>query len=467
MSAPSNAPSKGTYRLLVIEDSLGASEPGVHGALAGDPSLRCDRKGWDQVDPAYLLSAGADLVVAVAEAGAPAAVRVFEGLRGNPIGTPTLAVVPAEAEDSWIGLISRAADDVIFSPVRPVELRHRLRRVLTDPRCELESVRRRLREELGLTGLIGREPVFVRAIEQVPRFARADVSVLITGETGTGKELCARALHHLGRRRNFPFVTVDCGAVPEQLFENELFGHARGAFTGADREHKGLIATAEGGTLFFDEIDALSLAAQAKLLRFLQEHTFRPLGSDRTQQADVKVIGATNRDLENCVKNKQFRSDLYFRLNVLRIHLPALRERAADIELLAQSFLEEYGASLDVVPRGYSVGALQVLRSHQWPGNIRELGNVVHRAAVACDGERILPSHISLGSSPGPIEAPAPAGEFRAARAAAVAAFERRYVEELLRKHCGNVTRAAREAQQDRRAFGRFIKKYQIKRQAP
>jgi DNA-binding NtrC family response regulator len=251
--------------------------------------------------------------------------------------------------------------------------------------------------------------------------------------------------------------------------ENELFGHARGAFTGADRESKGLVALADGGTLFLDEIDALSLAAQAKLLRFLQERTFRPLGSDRLQHANVKVVAATNRDLAKSVRESRFRADLYFRLNILHVHLPPLRERQGDVVLLAQRMLEQANAKWDGPPKSFTRAALRALEAHDWPGNVRELGNVVQRAAVTSDGEWLSPSHLDLASaalSPPGHEPPGGevSGSFRAARAATLAAFERRYVEELLRKHGGNVTRAAREAEQDRRAFGRFIKKYGIDR---
>ena len=219
---------------------------------------------------------------------------------------------------------------------------------------------------------------------------------------------------------------------------------------------------ANGGTLFFDEVDGLSPAAQGKLLRFLQERTFRPLGSERYEKADVKVIAATNRDLDRLVSDKQLRADLYYRLNVLRLHLPPLRERTCDIPLLAQSLVDgcRPGAAARMT---LSAAALRLLALHDWPGNVRELSNVMQRAILACDGSTILPAHIGLAETP---PEAAGAGGFRSARAATLAAFERRYIEDLLRKHHGNVTHAAREANQDRRAFGRFIKKHQIKRLA-
>ena len=447
------------YRLLVIEDSI-PPHASVCTALSGDSNYSCQALNWAGLVPQNLSRTEAHAVVAVAVPHTPEVTSFFEWLGAHPITTPTLAVLPNEAEEPLVRMAFQTADDFIFSPIRSDELRHRVGRVL-GPRHDLEAVRQRLLEEMGLTQLVGSDPVFVQAIKQVPPFARSGMPVLITGETGTGKELCARAIHHLGPRRNFPFIAVDCGALPDHLVENELFGHTRGAYTDAHRDQRGLIAMAEGGTLFLDEVDALSLGAQGKLLRFLQERSFRPLGSDRFVHADVNVIAATNRDLEACVHEKQFRSDLYFRLNVLRLHLPPLRERRGDIGLLATHFLEERRASIDRTPRAFCPAASRMLALYDWPGNIRELANAVERAIVACDGPQILPCHISL---PRRAAVQPLSGHFCTARAAAVEAFERRYVEDLLRKHHGNVTHAAREACKDRRAFGRLVKKYSIDR---
>jgi DNA-binding NtrC family response regulator len=434
------------------------------GVLLGGASTCHRRVGWDAFDPVMLAGPTVDLVILVFDGDLERAIRVVETLGRDRPTVPVLAVLPVEPNEGLTELVLGVADDVVFPPIRPVELRHRVARLLAEPQRELEAVRQRLLAEVGLTNLVGTSPAFQRAVVLLPRFARADVSVLIGGETGTGKEVCARALHHLGRRRDAPFVVVDCGAIPEPLFENELFGHLRGAFTGADRDHKGQVACAEGGTLLLDEIDALSLSCQAKLLRFLQERTYRPLGSDRVHHADVRVLAATNRDLQASVRERAFRSDLYFRLSVLHVDLPPLRDRRGDVELLACSFLQDCSRWMEAPPRGFSPAALRALSRHEWPGNVRELGNVVQRAAVTSDGEQILPCHLELSSTPSASPS-AGGGEFRAARAAAVAAFERRYVEDLLRRHQGNVTRAAREARQDRRAFGRLIKKHQVDRQ--
>jgi DNA-binding NtrC family response regulator len=312
---------------------------------------------------------------------------------------------------------------------------------------------------MGMGQLVGNHPSFLNVIKAIPLLAKSDHPVLITGPTGTGKELCARGIHLLGNRRSFPFIAVDCGAVPDHLFENELFGHSRGAFTDAHAEQKGLIAMAEGGTLFLDEIDALSMAAQAKLLRFLQERVYRPLGADRFVQARVRIIAATNRDIEACVREKRFRADLFFRLNALKMDLPGLAERHGDVELLARHFVK---MEIPDQPNKKSISqaALRKLDSYHWPGNVRELLNVIRRTVLFAEGNIILASDVHLPVPDTPDDEPV--DDFNHARIRAIEAFEKQYAEQLLRKHKGNVTRAAREAGKDRRAFGRLKKKYGI-----
>ncbi|HEY6389730.1 MAG TPA: sigma-54 dependent transcriptional regulator, partial [Bryobacteraceae bacterium] len=311
---------------------------------------------------------------------------------------------------------------------------------------------------LSQVNLVGRDPGFLHIAEKIPTCARADFAVLITGETGTGKELFARAIHFMSRRRNHPFVPVDCGGTPDHLFENEMFGHARGAYTDAHRDQKGLAGMAEGGTLFLDEIDSLSLGAQSKLLRFLQERQYRPLGAECFARSDIKLVAATNGCLEEQVRKKQFRQDLYFRLNVLRLDLPPLRERPADIPLLAEHFLALHCAAGE--RRTFTPAALQQMRAYSWPGNVRELLNAVQRAIVFSRTRLINACEIV------PRMPPAQAGEFSQARAEALHSFERDYVGEMLRRHGGNVTRAAREAGKERRAFGKLVKKHGLSARA-
>ena len=321
----------------------------------------------------------------------------------------------------------------------------------------------RLQRHLVLAKLIGQEASFLAAIEKIPLVARVGSPVLILGETGTGKELCARAIHQLSPRGRSSFIPVDCGALPDTLVENELFGHVRGAFTDAHRDQRGLVGMAEGGTLFLDEIDSLAPSAQGKLLRLLQEGTYKPLGADQFLSADVRIVAATNVDLASLVKQKCFRTDLYFRLNVLRLTIPPLRERRGDIVLLARHFVGQVCDEANMPRKTLSPEAINVLQRGDWPGNVRELFNVIQSAVVFATEGTILPAHVSMLDDAGP-RAVDEAGGFREARARALEVFERTYVEQLLREHNGNVTRSARAAKKDRRAFGRLIKRYQIDR---
>jgi len=403
-----------------------------------------------------------DLIAPIAVANESWMCELLRALRDKPIATPIFPIVSREAGVGLMELVSEVAADFAVWPTNRDEIVHRVARLL-GPAPAADSLRDRLTDEMGLARLVGSDPAFVRTIARIPLMARSNSPVLITGETGTGKELSARAIHHLSRRRDFPFVAVDCGAFPDQLFENEMFGHARGAFTDAHRDQRGVVAMAEGGTLFLDEIDSLSQPSQAKLLRFLQERTYRPLGSDRFVRADVNVLAASNGDLEKMVGEHRFRSDLFFRLNVLRLHMIPLRERRGDIPVLARHFLEELCAEQGESPKSLAAATVTMLMQATWPGNVRELYNVMQRAVVFSKGPWILPSDIAIGDDARDDDPAAPDG-FRQARARAIEAFERSYVMEALRKHNGNITQSARYARQDRRAFGRLVKRYGIDR---
>src|SRR5262249_7167267 len=243
----------------------------------------------------------------------------------------------------------------------------------------------RLKENIGLKQIIGESPQFLEKVRCVPRFARCDATVLISGESGTGKELFARAIHYLSARADRPFVPINCGALPENLVESEIFGHKRGAFTGATSDRAGLIREAEGGTLFLDEIDCLTPQAQVKLLRFLQDGEYRPVGSEQIQHANIRVIAAANADFTQVLRSGKFRDDLFYRLSVLTLTLPPLRERPGDILLLARDFLEKQAAITNTRLKNLSLAAFNRLLSHSWPGNVRELQNVLMRAIVLSD----------------------------------------------------------------------------------
>ena len=312
--------------------------------------------------------------------------------------------------------------------------------------------------------LMGESPAFLAEVCKLPTVAACDAGVLILGETGTGKELFARAIHYLSPRRDQPFVPVNCGALPMELVENELFGHERAAFTGAATAEPGLIAEAEGGTLFLDEVDSLPLAAQVKLLRFLESKEYRRLGSAQLRRADLRVVAATNAELEPAVATGRFRRDLYYRLNVVQLHLPPLRERPGDLPLLARHFLQHYARDLQRGLTDFTPEALRLLALHSWPGNVRELENSVQRAVILAGGAGGLITEADLALRHDQAGAPQPptSESFRAAKGRAVAEFERRYLESLLASCEGNVSRAARTARTDRSSFWALVKKHGI-----
>jgi two-component system response regulator GlrR len=302
--------------------------------------------------------------------------------------------------------------------------------------------------------LIGQSAPFLAAMKALSRMARFDVPVLIEGETGTGKELAARFLHYKSARSNRPFIPVNCGALPESLVENELFGHERGAYTDARESTPGVVALAEGGTLFLDEIDALSAKAQVAFLRFLQDQRYRPLGATADRRADVRIIAATNRNLEQLVDSGQFRSDLLFRIKILFVELPPLRLRARDAELLAEHFLDDCARRYREPRKRLSRQTLAWLENYQWPGNVRELENLILRECLMTEDDVLVYPRPESRPS-----APLQCGSYTAAKRAALAEFDRRFLRELLIRASGNVTRAAAEAGKDRRAFGRLVKK--------
>jgi two-component system response regulator HydG len=302
-------------------------------------------------------------------------------------------------------------------------------------------------DRLGFDAIIGRAPNFLAALADARKVAATETTVLLTGESGTGKEVLARAIHDASPRADGPFLALNCAALPETLIESELFGHERGAFTGADRLKLGRFELAAGGTLFLDEMGELAPAAQAKLLRVLQERRYERVGGTTTLEADVRLVAATNRDLERAVAERRFREDLYYRLAVFRIHLPPLRERGEDVVLLADHFVRQLGATLGHPEPGLSRAARDRLLAHPWPGNIRELQNALERARILAGGELISPEQ--LGIMPRPARqasssaAAVPAPISRTADVHALAEIEREMIRDALQRARGNKSRAA------------------------
>jgi len=364
--------------------------------------------------------------------------------------------------DTAIESIRLGAYDYVSKPCPLDELEVRIQRAL-----ERQSLRRRASLlERGLTppdlgsSFVGESPVFRRLLHLIERAAPTGSTVLVTGETGSGKEMVAKLLHARSPRRQRPFVVVECAALQEGLLQSELFGHERGAFTGAERAKPGLFEVAHGGTVFLDEIGEVSQATQVKLLRVLDTSTFRHVGGTTEIRVDVRVLAATNRDLPAMVRQGLFREDLFYRLSTVSLELPPLRDRGDDLDLLAESFVarfaERYG-----VERRLSPDALGVLRRHSWPGNVRELLHVIESAMVICEGPVILPEHLtaSLRDRPTSARAPEPAAE-GAETLLTLEALERRHIERALHATGGHRGDAARILGISERNLYRKLREY-------
>jgi two-component system response regulator GlrR len=382
---------------------------------------------------------------------------LIDSIKRRGLEIPIIVAIEDCGPVQTLRLLEKGASDFITPPPTAADTLPRAWRLLNQLQSR-ESVVRTVKEKVGLKLLIGQTSNFLAEVKKIPLVAKCDSRILIAGETGTGKEMCARAIHYLSPRAGKPFVPVNCGAIPAELVENELFGHERGAFTGANTASGGLIEEAEGGTLFLDEIDCLPLMAQVKLLRFLQEKEYRRLGSSKVRRADVRVVTAANTPLEEAVQKGTVRQDLYYRLNVVSIVLPPLRERREDIPLLACHFLEKYSREFRKAAKELSPEALQLLMAHSWPGNVRELEHLIERAILLSEGSVVRGSDLRPSTSQ--------TGEhwesLREAKAREIARFEKNYIHGLLSASKGNITKAAEMAQKNRRAFWQLITKHHI-----
>jgi DNA-binding NtrC family response regulator len=402
--------------------------------------------------------------------GAVAAGHAFDVvlIEAEPVPTPAV-VRELSAGGARVVLVTSSAEgmaaaarcgaaDVIARPLVGAELAFRVARAAPAERVE----NRRPRKS---DVLIGSGPWIKELYDRIAMVAATEVTVAIFGESGTGKELVARTIHNSSPRHDAPFVVVNCAAIPEALLEDELFGHVRGAFTDATRDREGLLAAAHTGTLFLDEIGELPLPLQAKLLRVLQSQEFRRIGDDQDRRVDVRIITATNRDLDQLVARGGFRQDLYYRINVFPMHLPPLRDRPDDIALLVHHFVHKYRARLGKVIDGLSSAALARLAAHDFPGNVRELENKIHQAMVVAAGPMIEANDLALpvldSASRGRVDVARP---FRELKQEAIDAFERGYLTELLRVHRGNLAQAARAAGMDRKNLWSLVERHGLDR---
>ncbi|HEU5195825.1 MAG TPA: sigma-54 dependent transcriptional regulator [Methylomirabilota bacterium] len=390
---------------------------------------------------------------------------------------PVIVVTAFGTIESAVAAIKQGAFDYLPKTFSVDELTLTVERALRQRRLSQENrnLREQLQTVLGLENVIGRSPAMAQVFELVKKAARSEANILVQGESGTGKELIARAIHANSPRAAQAFVPVDCASLPENLLESELFGHEKGAFTGAVKTKPGLMEVASGGTLFLDEIAELSTGLQVKLLRALQERQIRRVGGTALIDVDVRVVSATNRDLRDAVAKGTFREELYYRINVIEIRLPALRERAGDIRLLAHAFLKRYGK--DQV-RAYDDPAMAALEAYRWPGNVRELQNVVERACALAEGDTVtrrdLPEHVlssgvrvAAASTAEPVAESQLAGStelpLKDAKDRWMAVLEAAYLKRLLERHDGNISAAAKDAGIDRKTFHRLINKHHIR----
>jgi two-component system NtrC family response regulator len=350
-----------------------------------------------------------------------------------------VVVITARAErDYALKAVALGAYDYFLKPVQIEELKVVLRRAvkMRDLQQEQRTRQRRV-DEAGFEGMLGTSPQIQEVFAAIRKVAPSDAAVLITGESGTGKELVARAIHRSSERAEGPFVAINCGAIPENLLESELFGHEKGSFTGAHAQRKGRIECADGGTLFLDEIGELPASLQVKLLRFLQERRIERVGGRQEIAVDVRVISATNVDLAQATQEGRFREDLYYRIGVVVVNVPPLRERRGDIPLLAKAMLGRFGAQNRRPVGGFMPDALRALSTHHWPGNVRELENRVKRAVVMAEGPAITARDLELAAAPAAVGGSA----LRDARDA----VERETIKAMLSRNKGNVSRTAAE----------------------
>ncbi|MCB9551072.1 MAG: sigma-54 dependent transcriptional regulator [bacterium] len=402
-----------------------------------------------------------DVVVTDLSLGGMSGIELCERIVANRDDLPVVLITAFGSMDTAIEAIRAGAYDYITKPFEPDQLALTIERAVRHRRLtdEVIRLRRVVRETEHFGPMVGRSRAMRQVYDLVERLAHTTATVLVTGESGTGKELIAKALHDMSARRDGQFVAINCAAMPENLLESELFGHARGAFTGARDDRDGLFIRADGGTLFLDEIGEMPAGMQAKLLRALQEQKVRPVGGDKEVKFDARLVCATNRDLESEVAAGRFREDLYYRINVVQIELPPLRSRGSDILLLAQHFLETYAARYNAPVRGIGREAAEKLTTWHWPGNVRELQNCIERAVALARFDHIgvddLPARMrEVRQSTGVFDAESPDDLIP------IAELERRYILRALEVIGGNKTATADALGIDRKTLYRKLERY-------
>jgi len=434
-------------RILIVEDER-AIQLALSGLLRRE-GYEVEVAGSGDEALAKLAAAPCDLVLTDLALGRGASgMDVLKGAKRLRPETVVVMITAHGSEKIAVEAMKNGAEDYVPKPFDNDEIRLVVQRALERTRLQRENrlLLEQVQKQYGFENLIGSGPAMQRVFATLQKVAETDLTVLVRGESGTGKELVAQALHNLSPRRQRPFVAVNCAAISRELVESELFGHEKGAFTGADARRQGRFEAADGGSILLDEIGDMPAETQAKVLRILQERSFERVGGSKPIDVDVRVIAATHRNLEDEVRKQRFREDLYYRLKVVTLELPPLRERPEDIPALAQRFLERVTTRLGLEKRQLGDAALARLVRHRWPGNVRELANVIEQAAVLAPAAVIEEADLKLGGAseaPAGAEADAVGLSFGEAKRRAVDRFERGYLLEALRKSGGNISRAA------------------------
>jgi two-component system response regulator AtoC len=454
-------------RILVVEDER-AIQLALSGLL-GRAGYEVSVAGSGSEAISKLEGASFDLVLTDLALGhGPNGMDVLRAAKQQHKEMVVVMITAHGSETIAVEAMKAGAEDYVPKPFDNDEIRLVVQRALERTRLAREHrmLLEQVQRQYGFEKLIGAGPAMQKVFETIQKVAETDLTVLVRGESGTGKELVAQALHNRSSRRDRPFVAVNCAAISRELVESELFGHEKGAFTGADARRQGRFESADGGTIFLDEIGDMPTETQAKVLRVLQERSFERVGGSKPIQVDVRVVAATHRDLEEEVKSGGFREDLYYRLKVVELELPPLRKRSEDVPALALRFLEEVNERLGREKQRISEAALARLVRHGWPGNVRELRNIIEQGAVLCGGEVIEEEDLHLDASP--TAAPDVCGDdgelpFSEAKRQSVERFERGFLLRALRAHDGNISRTAESIGMVRQSLQQKIRELELR----
>jgi len=445
----------GKHSILIVDDELSVRQSLKHWFLEDGFDVETAEDGQDALEK--MNSGPYDIILVDIKMPGMDGITLQKRIKEIDKDVIVIIITAYASVDTAVDALKHGAFDYVTKPIDPDDLSHLIRNALKQKELSEENVR--LKENISEMSMrdqiIGQSTEMKRVFDMIDQVAGTDSTVLIRGESGTGKELIARAIHSRSKRRYLPIVAVNCGSIPETLLESELFGHEKGAFTGAQYRRKGKLELADGGTLFLDEIGDISAKMQVDLLRVLESHSFTRLGGNEEITSDFRLICATNKNLEQAVEEGEFRKDLYYRINVFTIFVPPLRERKADIIPLAEHFIEKYSRQMSKPQRELTEDVEDTLRNYRWPGNVRELENAIERAMVIGNETEIteddLPVHCKQEASNG--------------NDLSLESLEEDHIKRVLKEFDGNVTHSARALGIDRVTLYNKIKKYGIKRE--